>query len=401
MRVLPEPFETLRRDAGIGDAPLCLGITGALLVPGLLGATETVAFWRMAGQDFPLWRALLLQLPQWMVYAAATPFILWMGERVKPGSGGGPRALGLHLLAALVLGVGYALVAAAGSWTFSPFETTRPYGTIALGWYLSGLPVMVLAYVTILGAVWAVYWFVRHRTGQVAAARLEAQLADARLAALRMQLHPHFLFNSLNGVTVLLRAGDRAAAERAVHLLAELLRETLRGDGPDRVSLEREVAFLRRYLELEAMRFPDRLRVTYRIPPALEDALVPALILQPLVENALRHGVAPSAAAGRVEIQARADGETLHLTVTDDGVGPGGAPRHPGEMEPGPVDGAGVGLRNVEERLRVLYGTRAGVRLDAGREGGAAASIHLPLERRGPQGGDVGPGPAPGGPSHA
>ena len=149
------------------------------------------------------------------------------------------------------------------------------------------------------------------------------------------------------------------------------------------------------------MRFPDRLRVTYRIPPALEDALVPALILQPLVENALRHGVAPSAAAGRVEIQARADGETLHLTVTDDGVGPGGAPLHPGEMEPGPVDGAGVGLRNVEERLRVLYGTRAGVRLDAGREGGAAASIHLPLERRGPQGGDVGPGPAPGGPSHA
>jgi hypothetical protein len=385
MRVLPEPFETLRRDAGIGDAPLCLGIVGALLVPGLLGATETVAFWRMAGQGFPLWRALLLQLPQWMVYAVATPFILWMGERVKPARAGWGRALALHLLAALVIGGGYALVAAAGSWTFTPFETNRPFGTIVVGWYLSGLPVMVLAYVTILGGGWAAYWFARHRTGEVAAARLEAQLADARLAALRMQLHPHFLFNSLNGVTVLLRDGDRVAAERAVHLLAELLRETLRTDGPDRVPLGREVSFLRRYLELEGMRFSDRLQVTYRIPPELEDVLVPTLLLQPLVENALRHGVARNAGGGKIEIQARADGGTLHLAVTDDGAGPAGAAGRTSESGAG--EGRGLGLSNVAERLRVLHGAAAGVSLQAGVGGGAMAAIHLPLER-GPRGGD-------------
>lgn len=371
MRLLPEPFETLRRDAGVGDATLAAAILGGFLVPGFLGVTETVAFWRMAGQPFPLWRAFALQLPQWVAYALLVPLILRLGQAVPVRRARWALPLMGHLAFALVLGSVYAAVAAAASSAFSPFTSERTYGQILVGWYLSGLPVMILAYLAVLGGGWAVYWFALHRSGEVASARLEAQLSDARLAALRQQLHPHFLFNSLNAVTVLVRDRDWEGAEHAVHLLAGLLRDALRTGGPDRVPLARELDFVSRYLELEKLRFPDRLRVVRDVPAELGDARVPVLVLQPLVENALRHGIAPSASAGVVTLRARGDGGRLVLAVEDDGRGPG---------TEGARGGAGVGLSNVRERLRVLYGDRASLTLEARPGGGAVATVSLPLE---------------------
>lgn len=371
MRLLPEPFETLRREAGLRDAALVGAVLGAFLVPGLLGVAETVAFWRMAGRDFPVWRAAVLQLPQWLAYSLLTPLILWLGGRLPLRRGRWAGAAFAHATVALALGSVYAAVAAWGSATWSPFPTERGYREIFLGWYLGGLPLMTLVYAAVLGSGWALQGFALHRRGEVRAARLQAQLADARLSALRMQLHPHFLFNSLNGVAVLVRDRDWEGAERAVHLLAGLLRDALRTGGPDRTPLSREMDFIGRYLELEAIRFPDRLRVSWAVDDRARDVLVPALILQPLVENALRHGIAPHASAGRLELAARLEGDRLILTVADDGGGP-------------PETGAGrtgVGLANVAERLAMLYGDAGSVALAPGKPGGAVATVTLPLER--------------------
>jgi len=371
MRLLPEPFETLRREAGVGDVTLAAAVLGAFLVPGFLGVAETVAFWRMAGQPFPVWRAFALQLPQWLAYALLVPLILRLGQALPVRRARWALPLLAHLALALALGSVYAVTAAGASSAFSPFPMERTWVQILVGWYLSGLPVMILAYLAVLGGGWAVYWFALHRSGEVAAARLEAQLSDARLSALRQQLHPHFLFNSLNAVTVLVRDRDWEGAEHAVHLLAGLLRDALRSGGPDRVPLARELDFVSRYLELERLRFPDRLRVVRDVPEELEDARVPVLVLQPLVENALRHGVAASASAGVVTLRARRDGALLVLTVEDDGRGPGAG---------GAREGAGVGLANVRERLRALYGDAASLLLEPRPGGGAVATVSLPLD---------------------
>ena len=371
MRILPSPFEELRRDAGVGNATVAWVVLGAFAVPGFLGAAETLAFWRIAGQDHEAWRAFAQELPQWIAFSFLTPLILWLGQRLPVARARWVGPVTAHAALALVLGTVYAATAGAASMAFSPFPSTRGYVQTALSWYLGGLPLMLLTYFAVLGASWAVYYFARHRSGEIAAARLETQLADARLSALRMQLHPHFLFNSLNAVTVLVRDREWEPAERAVHLLAELLRETLRVGGPDRVPLSKELDFTLRYLELERLRFPERLQVRCDVPDECSEALVPVLVLQPLVENALRHGVAPLASAGALAIRARTEDGTLILSVEDDGPGPGSVGRNAG---------TGVGLRNVRDRLQVLFGADASVALTPREGGGACATVSLPLE---------------------
>jgi len=200
------------------------------------------------------------------------------------------------------------------------------------------------------------------------ASRLEAQLSEARLAALRMQLQPHFLFNALNTVSALVLKGDAEAAIRAVRQLADLLRVTLHGGDAPELPLREETEFVLRYLELEQLRFGERLRVACAIDPALDDALVPSLILQPLVENAVLHGLRARAAGGQVRLSAVREGDTLRLEVTDDGVGL-------------PADGhgaGGVGLANTRARLAERYGDAARLTVRPAPAGGTIAAIVLP-----------------------
>jgi two-component system LytT family sensor kinase len=200
------------------------------------------------------------------------------------------------------------------------------------------------------------------------ALELEARLAEAKLQALRMQVHPHFLFNTLNAIATLVHK-DARAAEEMIGNLSELLRATL-DTAEQEIPLRRELDFLDRYLDIQQVRFGDRLRVEKEIDAATLEALVPTLILQPLVENAVRHGIEPNPATGVVTLRARrADNGALHLTVRDSG----GGSRTPSKSA------SGIGLANTRGRLQELYGNRARLTLNTDADGGFAVELEIPF----------------------
>lgn len=378
MSILPQPYESIRREAGVPAALVAAGLVAVWLVPGLLAGAETYAFWLMSNEPTPPWRAFAAQVPGWLTFALLTPLVLRAGEWLPPDHGRRVRRVGIHLLIALAMGTGYALVAALAWTTFLGGE--QPFGRLVLSWYLAGLPTMVLCYFGILGGGRAAYWFSRHRRSELAAARLETQLSEARLSALRMQLNPHFFFNALNTATVLVRDGDTDAAEDVMEVLGGLLRETLREDRGNLMTLSAEIDFVRRYLSIERARFPDRLQIDIDVPSELLAREVPAFVLQPLVENAVHHGIGMRPGAGRIRVSARHANGSLVLRVEDDGPGPR-PPEAPGGRE-GPGDGSGssVGLTNTRARLEVMYGDRASCTLRPGPRGGAVAEVRLPSD---------------------
>ena len=208
---------------------------------------------------------------------------------------------------------------------------------------------------------------------QSQAAELQAQLAEARLTSLRTQLNPHFLFNTLNTVSALVERDPRGV-RRMIARLSELLRATLDGGAEPVIPLRRELDLLQRYLDILQIRFQGRLETSVDCEPGLADALVPNLILQPLVENAIKHGVGRAEGCGRIEVRARRSGGELILSVKDSG---GGALEGDGPVAVPP--GAGVGLRNTRARLEQLYGQRQRFSLDPLAEGGMIATIAVPL----------------------
>jgi LytS/YehU family sensor histidine kinase len=229
----------------------------------------------------------------------------------------------------------------------------------------------LLTYAVLVGLTQAADYYRRYRDREITASRLEAQLATARLDLLRMQLNPHFLFNALHDISQLMHE-DVERAERMVEDLSELLRLSLRHVGQAEVPLSEEVGFLRRYLQLEQMRFQDRLETHVDVTPEALDARVPYLILQPLVENAVRHGVGPRIERGRVEVRGRADGEALVLEVYDDG---------PGIGSPQAKEREGIGLRNTRERLHESYGPAHRFEMTDLADGGLCVRLELPLRR--------------------
>ena len=226
-----------------------------------------------------------------------------------------------------------------------------------------------LAFVALIGLAHAGVFHRRYREREQQATLLEVRLNQARLRALQAQLQPHFLFNTLNGIATLLRR-DPATAGEMLHSLSELLRIALSSSDRQEIPLREELDFLDRYLTIQRMRFGDRLQVSEGIDASAMDCLVPALLLQPLVENAIRHGFEPSGQPGKLRIAAARDGEWLRLTVEDDGVG----------FAAGDQDRAdsGFGLANVRERLAALHGVAHEFSIAERPEGGVAVNIRLP-----------------------
>jgi signal transduction histidine kinase len=220
-------------------------------------------------------------------------------------------------------------------------------------------------------ATYATHWQERLATSFSRATeereQLEARLARAQLQSLRLQLHPHFLFNTLNTVNALIGT-DRHAAERVISGLSELLRMSLSSASEQEVTLARELELLAHYIEIQQIRFQDRLSVTFDIAPDTRSALVPNLMLQPLVENAIRHGIAPRAAAGHVVVAAARHGSRLELSVVDDGIG-----EHPRAEHRD-----GVGLGNTRARLLSLYGADHRFAAGTGPAGGFAVRVEIP-----------------------
>ena len=244
---------------------------------------------------------------------------------------------------------------------------------------LLGAPLLkIMMYIIILIVIHAVEYYRKYRTEELTNARLRERLSQAELQALKMQLNPHFLFNTLNAIAELTHK-DPTAADRMIAQLSNMLRLSLERSGVQEIRLKQELEFLEKYLAILQTRFGDRLRIRMEIPAETLDAYVPNMILQPLVENAVRHGIAPLAGGGLIEIASEMLNGALHLRVTDNGRGMSN--KDPGLAGGGRARGAkgGVGLLNTRARLEHLYDNRGRLELSPVSPHGLAVSIYIPF----------------------
>ena len=342
------------------------------------------------GGATPWWRALGSWLFATWLLAALTPLVLALGERWPLEGKGWPARALLHAGASVTLALAHIAATAAVApmlWAgpMAPATFRTAFGVVLV----LALHGNLLSYWTIVAIqrAWRIHLRAqeREKAGLRLAsqtAELQARLTGAQLSALKAQLQPHFLFNTLNAILVLVRQRRTETAEDTITQLGELLRLVLEDVDAHEVSVRRELELLRRYLAIEQVRFADRLRVELDIAPEVLPAAAPHLGLQPLLENALRHGIAASAAAGLIRVRARRqdgpDGQELLLEIEDDGPGPPAALLGDGEPPAAPAPG-GIGLANTRARLRQLYGARARLTLTARAGGGTVATMVLPF----------------------
>ena len=257
------------------------------------------------------------------------------------------------------------------------FAVSSSYGRSVAILLIFGFHANVISYAVILGIQSGFRYYRKYREREQQAMRLEldaselrAQIAGARLSALKMQLQPHFLFNTLNAIMVLVRQQRGQKAEETLGRFSDLLRAVLNDIDAQEVPLDRELEYVRLYLSIEEVRFPDRLRMEIEADPDVLPATVPHMGLQPLVENAVRHGIAKNAGAGLIAIRAVRADEQLQISVSDNG---------PGIPAGGIVESKGIGLANTRKRLNQLYGDRAALVLRPREGGGTVATISIPF----------------------
>jgi len=346
-----------------------LGIGAFWTLVGLAFAAQFYLSSNLLGRSITWFEAITYSLGDWYVYALLSLPIVWFARKFPPEAGAAWRTAGIHLAAALVFSLAYvvlrALVGEAHSWvldepvTFS--EVFRPLVRM--------LPFSILIYGVIISVIHAIDYYRKYHERTVHTLELEKHLAEARLQALLRQLKPHFLFNTLNGIASLMHS-DVNAADRMLVRLAELLRLTMSHPGQPLTRLKDEITFIEKYLEIERIRFRNRLSVTFDVDPAALDAQVPSLLLQPLVENAIRHGIEPHARPGRIELAVHNGAGSVILTVRDNGAG-----------EPaGGFTREGIGLGNTRARLRELYGDRHRFELANHPDGGLIVRVTLPTD---------------------
>ena len=345
-------------------------VFGAWLVPALLAAFNSVVQDRLGGHA-PDWRWVVFSSLDWLACALLTPAVFRASRRLPLEPPQVARNIGLHVIGALFMCVAWAALGTLLRIAlFHPAASATPEGTLRwfVGWLFTTLPFGFGVYFALVGIQHAFAYLAKARERETHAARLAAQLSEARLGALRMQLHPHFLFNSLNAITVLVRDRDTDGASRMLELLSDILRQVLRTEGDHETVLSTELEFIERYLAIEQVRFSDRLQVRFEIDPGVRNAAVPPFLLQPLVENAVRHGIAQRAEGGVVRIAAKRDQSYLILAVRDNGPG----------LDLAADPSAGVGLSNTRARLSELYGDEGRLDVTNAPEGGVSATVRLP-----------------------
>jgi len=350
-------------------------ILGVWTAYGLLGTMqEHISYAMSRGTPLPWSTSLLLQMPQAYAWALATPAILWLGRRFPFERGRWLTSVPIHLVTCLVLVFVVDLIFAFQVTHFMPQPANaKPVLARAAQFFIVWILSDGLLYWTILSVSYAAEHHRRLRERELTAAQLETQLVQADLQALKMQLHPHFLFNALHTIGSLVRTGDRDNAVRVVASLGDLLRRVLDSAAQQEVPLKQELDFIRSYLDIEQIRFRDRLKIAINADPDILDAKVPHLILQPLVENAIRHGIAPHASAGYLMVGARRVDDQLQLVVRDDGPGlcNGKDGTDPARL--------GIGLANTRARLTRLYGADGELEVGNAPDGGLEARIALPF----------------------
>jgi hypothetical protein len=336
----------------------------------LFFATKFYYAWSRGGIATTWTKHLWWQGMEWYSWAAFSPAIFWLlrrKERQRKGVAYAAVLLGsavvFALLHVVVLTTGARIEASA-------LGTGKTWSQLFVIVFTNHFHSDVFTYAAIVSCWHAVNYFRKYREREAETARLQSALTESRLQTLRLQLQPHFLFNTLHSISTL-NHEDPKAANRMIARLSELLRFTLETTDQE-IPLRQEIEFLRRYLEIEQIRFGPRLAVQIDVSPEVLDARVPTLLLQPLVENAVRHGIAPYAAAGKITVSARREDGTLHVTVVDTGPG---ADSEIAEAK------AGVGLSNTRARLEQLYGKDHRFELRNAQPRGFIADLHLPYRQ--------------------
>lgn len=347
-------------------------VFGCWSLVALFFTSQTFAQSYIYQADIPLWRALSWQFFSCYVWFLLTPIILGFDRRFRLERRKLARSIPAHIL----FGFGVALFQQSidalvlPRLGYPPGIVFHSYFSTYKTFLLINFHLALFFYWAILGVSYAITYYQRFRERELRASQLETRLAQARLQVLKMQLHPHFLFNTLNAISELVFK-DPESAEQMITNLSDLLRLSLENVGVQEVPLKQELDFLHKYVEIEQTRFHDRLHLKMAIAPETLDASVPNMILQPLVENAIRHGIGMRSIGGNIEIGAERENGMLHLFVRDDGRGLlNGEPQ--GLRE-------GVGIANTRARLAHLYGATHRFDLSNSSEGGLIVEMSIPF----------------------
>lgn len=336
----------------------------------LLGLSYAVSngMSRLSEGEPPSWdRMLTWYIGGFWLWMLLVPAIAWLGRFTASRSW---RFFCLvHVPAGLLIALIHVLVQASSFWELYGTQMPKIH---TLGQYLqvefvNGLHLSIIVYWVILAVLRGMESRRRLRDERLRSAQLETQLAQSQLQTLRVQLQPHFLFNTLNAISALALA-DPMQARMMISRLSDMLRLTLEERHTQLLPLSRELEFVRNYLDIQRVRFRDRLAVHFEVSDEVLHAEVPSMILQPLVENALKHGLLEKTTHGNLYLSARREGYGLRLTVEDDGLG-----------LPSESVADGIGLGNTRARLEMLFGTAASMKLLARAGGGTCAEIRMPF----------------------
>jgi signal transduction histidine kinase len=344
--------------------PLVFGFWTLL---GLSFASQFYISTAKAGLEVSWGQAVNYALGDWYVFALLSLPVMQLARRFRLEAGGWARSLPIHLFASVLFSFGYMVLrACVGQWQSQAAFADVFKPLLVKTWHFN-----LLIYWVIVAVTHAFDYYRKYRERELRALELEKRLAQAKLQALQMQLNPHFLFNTLHSISSLMHK-DVEAADKMITRLSDLLRAALEGAETQEVSLREELNLLQLYLAIEQIRFGSRLKVKMDVASDTLEAQVPNLILQPLVENAIRHGIEPRAKPGLIELQARRLEDALTLVVADDGAG---------LKENGTIH-EGIGLSNTRARLRELYGASQRCDLVRGEQGGVRVEIKIPFHEQ-------------------
>lgn len=353
------------------------------VVPSALAAAQLILVGDASGTHYGLGTALLWQGSAWMLWGVWSQLILTLVDRVKLDSARALPWFAVHIACTIVISAMNVLAIAWLDHVFGAIGQVTSFAFAVRMVVVNHLDTQVVLYWAVLGAAYMVEFVRRYRERDRAAAELEQKLARTQLEALRMQLNPHFLFNALNSVAELMEM-DVREAQRTLTRVADLLRLSLRSAAQSLIPVWQEIELVELYLQIARVRYGAGLEADISVDPSVVDLMVPSFLLQPLVENALKHGLAPGHRDQSIEVRLTRSGSSLEIIVEDNGKGLDGLLTTSGRFLAAvpSVDGLGIGLTNTRSRLAMLYGDRYAFRMSNLPTGGCRVEIRLPLAER-------------------
>ena len=351
------------------------------ILPATLAGVQMRLVGDASGTHYSLGTALLWQGSAWMLWSLWSQLILTLVDRVKLDTARILPWLATHMLATAIVCTADVLAIAWLDHVFGAVGQVTSYTFAVRMVLVNHLDFQVVLYWAVLGAAYMVEFVRRYRERDRAATELEQKLARTTLEALRMQLNPHFLFNALNSVNELMEI-DVRTAQRTLVRVSDLLRLSLRSAAQSVIPVWQEIELVELYLQIARVRYGEGLEADISVDPSVVDAMIPSFLLQPLVENALKHGLAPGHRDQCIEVRLTRQGSSMEIVVEDNGKGLDGLLTTSGRFLAAvpSVDGLGIGLTNTRSRLAMLYGDRYAFRMSNLPSGGCRVEIRLPMD---------------------